>query len=95
MFCKVIYTAKIGTDRRTVETYMNAGSDGEMRLTFDSDIDWSAPIHMMIEPAVELNCHVSRVTRSRCAPNVTGGIVKEALENRPIREFIKPSTHNS
>ena len=87
MFCKVIYTAKIGLDRRTVETYMNTSSNNEMRLLFDKDIDWSQPIHMMIEPAVELNCHVSGVTRLSYDPNVAEGIIETAVErerNSPV-----------
>ena len=90
MFCKVVYTAKIGLDRQTVETYMNTSSTGEMRLIFDKDIDWSEPIHMMIEPAVELNCHVSNVARLSYDPNIADGLIEAAVErerNRPVHHI--------
>lgn len=51
MFCRVIYTAKIGKDRDTREIGMTTNSKGEFRLQFDKDIDWSEAIFIMIEPA--------------------------------------------
>jgi len=92
VFCKVIYTAKAGSDRRTFETYMNSDSSGEMRLAFDKDVDWSEPILVVIEPAVELNCQVGKVLSydPKIVANldsIPASYVEKALErekNRPV-----------
>lgn len=61
MFCRVVYTAKIGKDRDTREIGMALDAKGEFRMTFDSDVDWSEPIFLIIEPAEKPSTQVGKI----------------------------------
>ena len=50
MFIKVIYTAKIGDDRCTLETGTILNTAGELRISFHKDVNWTEPVFVIIEP---------------------------------------------
>jgi hypothetical protein len=50
VFLRIVYDAKIGKDRKVCETYSTTDSKGIMKIPFDKDIDWSAPVFVMLLP---------------------------------------------
>lgn len=93
MFCRVVYTAKIGKDRDTREIGMALNARGELRLQFDVDVDWSEPIFVIIEPA-EQPLGVSPLLQDSNPPPDYGATQKPitSTTDNPMLEETKKCT---